>query len=115
MNTDLLQSIRFKVRALARDYEITRKMSEANVIVEVQDTNDNSPMFSQDHYKISVLESAKPSKIVLNVKAIDMDSSNTEQEVKRGYGEVRYSLIGENANLFEVDVITGNIQVSFSS
>lgn len=108
----LFQFIRFKVRALARDYEITRKMSEANIIVEVQDVNDNSPAFTQKDYKISVLESAKPSKIVLNVKATDMDSSNTEQEVKRGYGEVRYSLIGENANIFEVDPITGNIQVN---
>ncbi|XP_034183183.2 cadherin 74A [Osmia lignaria lignaria] len=104
--------IRFKVRALARDYEITRKMSEANVIVEVQDTNDNSPIFTQSDYKISVLESAQSSKIVLNVKATDVDSSNTEQEVRRGYGEVRYSLIGENANMFEVDTISGNIQIA---
>lgn len=87
-------------------------MSEANVIVEVQDTNDNNPVFGQKDYKISVLESEKPSKIVLNVKATDMDSSNTEQEVRRGYGEVRYSLIGENANMFEVEPITGNIQVN---
>lgn len=105
------QFIRFRVRALARDYDITRKMSEANVIVEVQDINDNNPVFTQKDYKISVLESAKPLKIVLNVKATDMDSSDTEQEIKRGYGEVRYSLTGENANLFEVDPILGNIQV----
>ncbi|XP_076753802.1 cadherin 74A [Xylocopa sonorina] len=104
--------IRFKVRAMVRDYEITRRMSEANVIVEVQDTNDNSPIFSQKDYKISVLESEKPLKIVLSVKATDMDSSNTEQEVARGYGEVRYSLIGENANMFEVEPITGNIQIA---
>lgn len=100
------------MRALARDYEITRKMSEANVMVEVQDTNDNSPIFTQRDFKISVLESAKPSRIVLNVRATDMDSSSTEQEVKRGYGEVRYSLVGENANMFEVEPITGNIQAS---
>lgn len=86
-------------------------MSEANVIVEIQDTNDNSPIFDQKDYKISVLESAKSSKIVLNVKATDMDSSSTEEEIKRGYGEVRYSLTGENANLFEVDPVMGNIQV----
>jgi len=89
-------------------------MSEANVIVEVHDINDNSPIFEQKDYKISVLESVKPSKIVLNVQAVDMDSSKTEQEVQRGYGEVRYSLTGENANLFEVDPIMGNIQVKIS-
>lgn len=87
-------------------------MSEANVMVEVQDTNDNSPIFTQSDYKISVLESAKPSKIVLIVKATDMDSSNTEQEVRRGYGEVRYSLVGGDSNMFEVEPITGNIQVN---
>lgn len=86
-------------------------MSEASVIVEVQDTNDNSPIFSHPDYKISVLESAKAPKIVLNVRATDADSSNTEQEIKRGYGEVRYSLTGENANLFEIDPMSGNIQI----
>lgn len=112
MDISRFQFIRFKVRALGRDYDITRKMSEANVMVEVHDTNDNSPIFTQEDYKISILESTKPSKIVLNVKAMDMDCSNTEQEVKRGYGEVRYSLTGENANLFEADPITGSIQVT---
>lgn len=99
------------MRALARDYDITRKMSEAKVIVEIQDINDNTPFFTYKDYKVSVLESAKPGKVLLNVKALDMDSSKNPQEVKRGYGEVRYSLTGENANLFEVDSITGQIQV----
>lgn len=105
--------IKFKVRALARDYEITRHMSEANVIIQVQDINDNSPIFNHKDYKIAILESATPSKIVLNAKATDMDSSNTEEEKQRGYGEVRYSLTGENANMFEIDSVNGNIRVSF--
>ncbi|XP_046625369.1 cadherin-23 isoform X1 [Neodiprion virginianus] len=104
--------LRFKVRALARDYEISRSMSEAKVIVSVLDINDNSPIFNQKDYKISVLESSAASKIILNVKATDMDSSNTEQEVKRGFGEVRYALTGENANLFEIDPISGNILIA---
>ena len=110
----LFQFIKFKVRALARDYEITRHMSEANVIIEVQDINDNSPIFTHKDYKIAILESTKPSKIILNVRATDMDSSNTEQEKKRGYGEVRYALTGENANMFEIDPVNGNIQVGLN-
>ncbi|KAK0090985.1 hypothetical protein PV326_003908 [Microctonus aethiopoides] len=106
------KSIKFKVRALARDYDITRKMSETTVIVAVQDINDNSPLFTQKNYKVSVMEDAKPSKIILNVKAIDTDSSITEQEIKRGYGEVRYALTGENANLFKIDSISGNIEIA---
>lgn len=108
----LFQILRFKVQALARDYEISRSMSEAKIIMEVLDINDNSPIFNQKDFKISVLESSPASEIVLNVKATDMDSSNTEQEVKRGFGEVRYALTGENDNLFEIDPISGNIRVS---
>lgn len=104
--------IKFKVRALARDYEITRKMSETLVIVEINDINDNSPVFSQKDYKISVLEDSKPLKSVLNVKAVDIDSSDTDEEIKRGYGKVRYSLTGENANLFEIDSSIGNIWIA---
>ncbi|XP_001607435.2 cadherin-23 [Nasonia vitripennis] len=104
--------IRFKVRALTRDYEITRRMSEANVIVSVQDINDNSPVFTQKDYKIAVLESDKPSKVILTVKATDVDSANSELEIKRGYGVVRYSITGENANLFEIEPINGNIRIA---
>ncbi|XP_014206917.1 cadherin-23 [Copidosoma floridanum] len=104
--------IRFKVRALTRDYEITRRMSEANVQVSVQDVNDNSPEFTQKDYKIAVLESDKPPKVVLTVKATDMDSANSEAEIKRGYGVVRYSLTGENANLFEIDPVNGSIRIA---
>lgn len=107
----VFQTLRFKVRALSRDYEITRKMSEATVLIDVQDINDNSPMFVEKDYKVSVLESAKPLQVVLNVRANDADSANTPEEIKRGYGIVRYSLAGENANLFKIDPITGTIQV----
>lgn len=104
--------IKFRVRALARDYDITRRMSETTLIVEIEDINDNSPVFTQKEYKISVKEDTRPLKIILNVKATDMDSSNTEQEVKRGFGEVRYALTGENSNLFEIDSISGNIALA---
>lgn len=100
------------MKALARDYEITRRMSEATVIVNIQDINDNSPVFTQKDYKISVLESDKPSKVILTVKATDIDSANSESEIQRGYGIVRYSLTGENANLFQIDPTNGTIRVS---
>ncbi|XP_011505905.1 PREDICTED: cadherin-23 [Ceratosolen solmsi marchali] len=106
------KTIRFKVRALTRDYEITRRMSEANVIVSIQDINDNSPVFTEKDYKISVLESDKFPKVILTVKAMDLDSANSEIEIKRGYGIIRYSLTGENANLFEIDSITGSIRIA---
>lgn len=106
------QFIKFKVRALARDYDITHKMSEANVIVQVQDINDNSPIFDQKEYNISVRESEKSSKVVLTVRATDGDSAKTEEEIKRGYGVVRYALTGENANMFVIDPVSGQVRVS---
>lgn len=107
-----LQVVKFKVRALTRDYEITRRMSEATVIVTVQDINDNTPVFTQKDYKVAILESDKPSKVILTVKATDLDSANSEVEIKRGYGIVRYSIAGENANLFEIEPTNGTIRVS---
>lgn len=106
------QFIKFKVRALARDYDITHKMSEANVIVQVQDINDNSPIFDQKEYNISVRESEKSSKVILTVRATDGDSAKTEEEIKRGYGVVRYALTGENANMFVIDPVSGQVRVS---
>ena len=85
-------------------------MSEANVIVHVQDINDNSPKFDQTSYNISILESEKSSKVILTAKAEDADSSSMEEELKRGYGEVRYTLTGENANKFVIDPATGDIK-----
>ncbi|XP_058795727.1 cadherin EGF LAG seven-pass G-type receptor 3 [Phymastichus coffea] len=106
------KQIKFKVRAVTRDYEITRRMSEANIIVTVQDVNDNNPIFTQKDYKIAVLESDKPSKVVVTVKATDIDSINTEEERNRGYGIVRYSITGENANYFEIDAVNGSIRIA---
>lgn len=103
------------MKALSRDYDITRRMSEATVIIEVQDTNDNSPTFQEKQYKISVPESEQPAKVILTVKAVDLDSTNTPEEIKRGYGVVRYHLTGENANMFRIDAVDGNIRVSAKS
>ncbi|CAB0037958.1 unnamed protein product [Trichogramma brassicae] len=104
--------IRFKVRALTRDFDITQRMSEANIEVTVEDVNDNGPEFAQPNYKVSVMESDRPPKVVLTVKATDLDSANTEAELKRGYGVVGYSLTGENANLFEIDPVSGTIRIA---
>lgn len=101
-----------KVRAFARDYEITHRMSEVNLIIDIQDINDNGPDFEQKDYKVAVLESEKSPKLVLTVKATDADHADTEAEKKRGYGIVRYALTGENANMFNIEPSNGNIRVS---
>lgn len=81
-------------------------------MVTVEDINDNYPVFTQKDYKVSVWESDGPSKVILNVKATDLDSANSEAEIKRGFGVVRYSIAGENANYFEINPVNGSIRVS---
>lgn len=63
--------------------------------------------FFQD-YKGSVLESASKGTPVLNVSAIDGDNLKGNE----GFGDIRYYLTGENAVLFSIDPMTGQIIVS---
>ncbi|KAJ9576330.1 hypothetical protein L9F63_006830, partial [Diploptera punctata] len=95
----------FQVRAIADD---NKRTSEATVIINVEDINDNSPKFSHENYKTQVLESAKHPEAILTVKASDLDINNNET----GYGTIRYSLSGESASLFVIDPISGIIAVA---
>ncbi|XP_053556199.1 protocadherin-23 [Bombina bombina] len=48
--------------------------TEAELIVEVLDVNDNQPLFSQDHYKVTVPEFTKSETFITSVTATDRDS-----------------------------------------
>lgn len=69
-------------------------------------------VFMLQVYKINILESVRYPEKILTVKANDLDASITEEEIKRGYGVIRFSLIGENSNLFIINNKTGEIQVT---
>ncbi|PSN50227.1 hypothetical protein C0J52_07794 [Blattella germanica] len=99
------KSLSFQVRAIADD---NKRISEATVIINVEDINDNSPLFSQESYKTQVLESAKHPQAILTVKARDLDINDNTT----GYGAIRYSLSGESSNLFVIDPISGIIVVA---
>lgn len=60
---------------------------------------------------MSILESIKFPEIILTVKAVDLDPNNFPEEKEKGFGVVKYSLIGGNSNLFTIDADTGAIQV----
>lgn len=46
------------------------------------------------------------------VKASDADKVLTDDDKINGYSDIRYTLRGENSNLFTIDSITGVIQVN---
>ncbi|KAE8743505.1 hypothetical protein FOCC_FOCC010892 [Frankliniella occidentalis] len=97
-----------KVQAVSEDQ---RRTGTATIQVQVQDANDHTPQFAQTTYHTSVLESTRFPAHVLAVSATDGDSA-AGSSAARGFGDVRYSLSGENARSFIIDPLSGSIQVA---
>ncbi|KAK8401064.1 hypothetical protein O3P69_002684 [Scylla paramamosain] len=88
-----------QVLAIAGD-----RSSQASIIVNIEDVNDNSPIFTENEYHTRLAEDARFPKSVLTVSATDADTGVR--------GEVRYSLGGEGALLFIINETTGEIVVA---
>lgn len=88
-----------QVLAIAGD-----RSSEATVTVNIEDVNDNSPIFTENEYHARLSEDARWPKTVLTVTATDAD---TEE-----HGQVTYTLGGEGALMFVVNETTGEIRVA---
>ena len=58
------------------------RSSSASVYIEVIDVNDNPPVFSQSSYTISVSESTPAQSVILQVIAVDVDSSFINSNVR---------------------------------
>lgn len=99
------KTISFRVGAASND---NMRVSEAHIILNIEDINDHMPEFKQGVYHGKVVESAGKNTVVLQVEAVDNDESNTTL----GFGDVTYSLSGENAALFYINASTGEIKVS---
>ncbi|GBP73902.1 Cadherin-23 [Eumeta japonica] len=102
-------NLTFTVKATNNDGS---KYSLAKVMIEVININDNPPVFEKKLYKISILESVKYPEQILIVKAKDADAQLTDGDKEKGYADVRYTLKGENSNLFVIDAVTGVLQVA---
>ena len=64
---------------LVRDHGIPSLSSSTNVLVYVDDTNDNAPIFERDEYELTLLEMTPAGTPVLTVLAKDTDlPSNTK-------------------------------------
>ncbi|XP_013134373.1 PREDICTED: cadherin-23 [Papilio polytes] len=88
------------------------KHSNAKIIIEVVNINDNPPIFEKELYKMSVLESVTYPEQLIIVKANDADLVLTDEDRRKGYSDVRYLLRGDNYDLFVIDNVTGVIQVA---
>ncbi|XP_042370055.1 protocadherin alpha-8-like, partial [Plectropomus leopardus] len=83
------------------------KSGEMNIIVEVLDVNDNTPVFTKDVYSVALFENSPVGTTVVQVNASDLDEGQN--------GEVYYSFGNSVSNklfeLFEINPLTGEILV----
>ncbi|XP_075959862.1 protocadherin alpha-8-like [Anarhichas minor] len=83
------------------------KTGSMNIVVNVLDVNDNTPVFSKDIYSVTLSENAPVGTTVVQVNATDLDEGQN--------GEVYYSFGNSVSNqlftLFDINTATGEILV----
>ncbi|XP_062319241.1 cadherin-23 isoform X1 [Osmerus eperlanus] len=80
----------------------SRKTGTAMVYVEVLDVNDNRPIFLQNSYETSILETVAQGTSILQVQATDADQGDN--------GRVLYRILSGNSNSqFSINQLTGMI------
>ncbi|KAJ8730776.1 hypothetical protein PYW08_002189 [Mythimna loreyi] len=74
------------------------------VKIVVQDVNDNSPDFERQSYRTNVKENLPSGTVILSPKATDKDVGNN--------AKIRYSLLGDKSERFQIDSATGVISTN---
>ncbi|XP_051882334.1 protocadherin-16 [Pristis pectinata] len=79
----------------------SKHSTEANITVRVEDVNDNTPVFVQDLYQVSISEFTPPGTSILTVTATDRDSGAN--------GQILYHLMTSERGLFNIDPHNGTL------
>ncbi|KAM6322681.1 uncharacterized protein O3Q21_006293 [Podargus strigoides] len=96
------QSLRLVLTAL--DGGDPPRSGTAQLCINVTDANDNSPVFAQDQYRVSLREDASPGSTVLNVSASDADLG-ANARITYGFGKMPAKVLRK----FAVDAESGTI------
>ncbi|XP_056238335.1 protocadherin alpha-8-like isoform X18 [Seriola aureovittata] len=83
------------------------KSGEMNILVNVLDVNDNTPVFSKGIYSVTLIENAPVGTTVAQVNATDLDEGPNGDVVYSFSNSVSHRLL----NLFDVNPSTGEIIV----
>lgn len=78
--------------------------STADLLIEIINVNDNSPVFQQKFYTAKVKETNKSFGIITHVSAHDDDAVRSERDNEFGYAKIKYSLEGPNASMFDISM-----------
>ncbi|XP_070693422.1 cadherin-related family member 2 [Pempheris klunzingeri] len=101
-NLDFEEKQQIVLRVIAKDQE-TSFSSMATVTINIMDTNDNTPKFKQDTYKLKVAEHSPAGTIVANITAEDPDTMDQN---------ITYRLLPDSILLyFDVEQHTGTVYV----
>ncbi|KAL0831595.1 hypothetical protein ABMA28_002378 [Loxostege sticticalis] len=87
----------------ARDGGSPPLSANLTLVVDVQDVNDNPPIFEHDSYSASVLESEAVNTKILEIQAVDKDTGNNARITYRIVSDGNAS----NENYFKVQPATG--------
>lgn len=96
----------YRLQVQATDFGTPRLSSTAFVDISILDVNDNSPMFSEVEYNISILEDIQPSSEILRVLVSDFDIGLNSDFV--------FSLVSSVIVPFEIEATTGQIFTTLS-
>ncbi|XP_032410979.1 cadherin-related family member 2 [Xiphophorus hellerii] len=103
-NLDFEEKQQMVLQVIAVDKDVPTFQSTATVTIIIKDTNDNSPTFPQDTYKINVAEHSPVGTEVATVTADDPDTMDA--------GKITYSLLPESIlQYFDVESDTGKVYV----
>eukprot|EP00111_Clytia_hemisphaerica_P005933 TCONS_00017188-protein len=111
VNTDVLdyetkQSYIFKVFASELNNPNRKHISNATVVIQLENANDNSPIFEESQYSFTTSENVVIGLTLGFVKATDADLGSL--------GEVHYRIDNNDLNLLEVNSSSGAVYVKNS-
>ncbi|CRK91477.1 CLUMA_CG005143, isoform A [Clunio marinus] len=102
---ETVKMIKFNVTVT--DTGIPQLTSSAQIYVKIININDNAPQFNETEYNLNVNENAIKRTSIGSVYAHDADEGD--------FGTIKYSLLGEQSQYFEIDEKSGEIFVADST
>ncbi|KAF7991481.1 hypothetical protein HCN44_008793 [Aphidius gifuensis] len=74
--------------------------SNQTITIEVQDVNDNPPVFERNEYSVDLSEGTKINSLILQVTALDLDTGNNARISYRLHGSLYFRINSNNGSIY---------------